>query len=141
MVFDVADRQMLLHQTTAELSAVATGKRGIFVVERGGDLIGYIDVHGVLGEEAAHFASFSLAIRRAWWGCGMGAQLVSAAEAWARSNGYIFLVILVAVRNARAFTLYQRLGYTVCGETKVAHEIKGGLGEHHTMGRMIVSVL
>ncbi|WP_156455694.1 hypothetical protein [Sphingomonas sp. CCH18-H6] len=57
MVLDVADRRALLRRTLEELTAVARSERGIFVLERNGSLLGYIDVHGVLGEEAAEFAS------------------------------------------------------------------------------------
>jgi ribosomal protein S18 acetylase RimI-like enzyme len=137
MVLDVADRRALLRRTLEELTAVARSERGIFVLERNGSLLGYIDVHGVLGEEAAEFASFSLALRQRWRGLGLGSDLVSAGEAWARRSGFIFLVILVATRNERALALYRRLGYTICDDLRTAGDVRNGVGDHYTMGRMI----
>lgn len=137
MVFEVADRAALLDRTLAELTATARGERGIFVMEQNGCLLGYIDVHGVLGEGAADFASFNLALRKRWWGLGLGEHLLSAGEEWARLGKFIFVVILVAVRNERALALYQRLDYVICADHRTLSEKKNYVGEHYTMGRQI----
>ena len=125
MIFDVRDRGELLRRTTVELSAAVAGERGIFVLQRIGDLVGYIDVRSVYIEGAAEFASFNLAIRTRWQGRGLGTSLVKSAEEWVRRRRIPFLIFHVAVRNDRAFALYQRLGYTVCGDVVAANKESG----------------
>ncbi len=137
MIFDVRDRGELLRRTTVELSAAVAGERGIFVLQRIGDLVGYIDVRSVCIEGAAEFASFNLAIRTRWQGRGLGPSLVKSAEEWVRRRRIPFLIFHVAVRNDRAFALYQRLGYTVCGDVVAANKESGVVGDYYAMGRML----
>ena len=116
VVFDVANRQELTDRCSADLEAAEAGLRAIFVTECGGTLTGYIDVHPVPDDEARVLASFDLAVRKSCRGQGLGTALIAAGEAWARDVGYSYIAILVAVRNASAMTLYQRLGYAVFPE-------------------------
>ena len=37
----------------------------------------------------------------------------------------------------RAFALYQRLGYTVCGDVVAANKESGVVGDYYAMGRML----
>ncbi len=136
MIFDVRDRGELLRRTAAELNAAVAGERGIFVLQRIGDLVGYIDVRSVCIEGAAEFASFNLAIRTRWQGRGLGASLVKSAEAWSRRRGLLFLMFHVATRNNRAVALYRRLGY-VSGDVLVDDRGRGVIGDYYAMGRML----
>lgn len=139
MIFDVANRAAFLHRTSEELTGASTGTRGIFVLEWEGALVGYIDVHSAIGDTDSDFASFSLALLKDWWGCGLGSRLVLVGEEWARIQRFRFLVILVAVLNERAFSLYRKLGYTVCADLRAAEAVENGVGDHLTLGRMIIS--
>ena len=136
MIFDVRDRGELLRRTIVELSAAVNGERGIFVLQRIGELVGYIDVRSVHIEGAAEFASFDLALRTRWQGRGLGASLVRSAEAWARRRGLLFLMFHVAARNNRAVALYSRLGY-VSGDVLVDDRGMGVIGDYYAMGRML----
>ncbi|WP_082635371.1 GNAT family N-acetyltransferase [Sphingobium baderi] len=92
-------------RTTAELNAAVAGERGIFVLQRIGDLVGYIDVRSVYIEGAAEFASFNLAIRTRWQGRGLGASLVKSAEEWVRRRGLLFLIFHVASSSSACHPL------------------------------------
>ncbi|MGE6695560.1 GNAT family N-acetyltransferase [Sphingobium limneticum] len=138
MVFDVADPHALLKRCNSELQASKLGEQGIFVVETRKHIVGYIDVRRVTVEGAYEFASFNLAIRPQYWGNGLGAQLISLAEKWAKGRQLRFLMFLVAIRNHRARALYDRLGYSICDIVRVDDNNEIAADEAYIMGRMIL---
>jgi ribosomal protein S18 acetylase RimI-like enzyme len=56
-------------------------------------------------------ATLGLAVRDGWRGLGIGTALISEAERWARERGLDEVRMEVAIENAAARRLYERLGY------------------------------
>lgn len=101
MVFDVADPRALVKRCVSELRATRFGKRGIFLIETGHGIVGYVDIRQVREEGAEEFASFDLAIRKEYWGNGLGSRLLALAEQWAEERKLRFIIISVAIQNDR----------------------------------------
>lgn len=103
----------------ADLEALETaiGKphAGVFLAETAeGMMIGHVIVFGgqrdsSTGETQAWV--FDLAVRREWWGRGIGQQLMEAAEQFARTQNCERLGLGVTIANERAVRFYQELGY------------------------------
>ncbi len=64
---------------------------------------------------AGEFRVESIAVHADARGLGIGAQLMDAAEARARAEGYALSTLDVLSINAGAIRLYERLGYTITG--------------------------
>jgi ribosomal protein S18 acetylase RimI-like enzyme len=63
--------------------------------------------------EAGHL--WQLAVHAALQSCGIGTVLIAAAERRIRARGRHWAELAVEETNARARSLYERLGYTACG--------------------------
>ena len=78
-----------------------------------GDLLGFVHLHAAIdfhtGERHGHVSDIVVAPEAE--GRGVGAALMAAAEDWARGRGFRLLSLHVFADNARARTLYERLGY------------------------------
>ncbi|MFT6570038.1 MAG: ribosomal protein S18 acetylase RimI-like enzyme [Sphingomonas echinoides] len=138
MVIDVADPRALVKRCASELRATRFGKRGIFLIENDHSIVGYVDIHQVREKGAEEFASFNLAIRKEYWGNGLGSRLIVLAEHWAEERKFRFIIILVAKQNGRAKSLYDRLGYSVCDKIRTAESSEVVGKEAYIMGRMIM---
>lgn len=60
-------------------------------------------------KEVAHIAD--LVVADSAEGQGVGAALIEAGEAWARTQGYTLLSLNVFVRNSRARAVYEKVGF------------------------------
>lgn len=63
----------------------------------------------------AHVGQVGTFLLPAWRGLGVGRQLWSATEAFARGAGYRKLAIQVRASNTVAQAFYRRLGFQECG--------------------------
>lgn len=70
---------------------------------------------GVIGS-MQHVAQLGTFILREWRGQGVGRQLAEHTLAFARTQGYEKIVILVRASNTGAQTFYQGLGFKPCGQ-------------------------
>lgn len=96
------------------LRLVGTGVAGaVFVaVDSGGRVLGWTHVAPRLNLEEAPFAELAgLIVGDGARGGGVGAQLLHAAEDWARTHGYAKLRVRSNVVRERAHRFYRREGY------------------------------
>jgi ribosomal protein S18 acetylase RimI-like enzyme len=86
----------------------------LLVVEDAGGLLGLIHVKTVVDyftqQPIAHVSDVVVAASAE--GRGIGKALMHAAEDWARDQGYAMVQLHVLVDNARARSMYERLGYS-----------------------------
>jgi ribosomal protein S18 acetylase RimI-like enzyme len=100
------------------LADVARGIRLMLGAVVGDQVVGQVFVQ--LQSSELEFASagrrgylYSLRVRPGWRGCGIGSQLVAAAEGELLARGYREAAISTAKENEGARRLYERLGYHV----------------------------
>ena len=58
-----------------------------------------------------HRGEFGIAVRKAWWGCGVASALMQEILKFAEANGFEQLNLEVRSDNARAIRLYARFGF------------------------------
>ncbi|MGH2522342.1 MAG: GNAT family N-acetyltransferase [Anaerolineales bacterium] len=97
------------------------GQRMMLVAAAGEMIVGQVFVQLLSAErEFADGVSrgylYSLRVRPAWQGQGIGTRLISAAEKELHARGFTTAVIAAGKSNEGAFKLYQRLGYRVFAE-------------------------
>ena len=99
-------------------------------------MIAAFDGHKVAGNVAvsrisarykmAHRAELGIAIRKEYWHEGIGQWLMKAAITEARRVGYEQLELGVFADNARAITLYEKLGFSEYGRVPRAFRLTDG---------------
>lgn len=97
------------------VAAIRRGERILFVAERGGDVLGTVQVEFAQKENQPHRGDLSkMLVRRRERRQGIGAALIRAAEAAAREAGRILLVLDTAT-GSPAERLYEGQGWTRVG--------------------------
>lgn len=92
-------------------AAAGTGRLGIFVAEREGEIVGAVTVayHPGLPSGRGHVSDLLVAAH--WRRHGIGAQLLQAAEQEARRHGLRECTLDVDATNEAALSLYLKTGY------------------------------
>jgi len=99
----------------------------VFVAELAGRVVGFVCVWAKVppdepDDNPAHYAHVSdLVVRAAYRRRGIGRQLLSAAETYARAQGALALRIGVSAHNAAARHLYASAGFEECKIELVKH--------------------
>jgi ribosomal protein S18 acetylase RimI-like enzyme len=92
--------------------ASARPESQLLVAEEGGRVIGWLHVYGAyLLESDPHAEIGGLVITEDARGRGVGAALVSAAEAWARERDFAAIRVRSNILRHDAHAFYERLGY------------------------------
>jgi ribosomal protein S18 acetylase RimI-like enzyme len=88
-------------------------KRGLFVAEVDGEVVGHIEVSMRRDDDAGFVGAYveELAVAEAWRGRGVGTRLMAHGEKWAQDNGARSIMLDHLHTNAGAARLYERLGY------------------------------
>ncbi|MDR7313844.1 GNAT family N-acetyltransferase [Brevibacillus nitrificans] len=113
--------------------------RNLFLVAVVGDqLVGYSRCEGTYLTRFAHKAEFGVCICKAYWGYGIGKNLLKQSLAWADSNGIKKMTLNVLQTNEKAIQLYKKLGFEVEGVWKHDRLLSDG-NYYHTvvMGRFV----
>lgn len=85
----------------------------------GEDIIGAVTVRTASPYRVSHIGNVFIAVKKAYWGYGIGRTLLEETKEWARQNGVLArLELTVQVRNERAVHLYQKLGFEIEGLQK-----------------------
>ena len=86
----------------------------VLVAENDGEVVGWIHVAPSVTLESDPSAEIAgLVVDEAFRGSGIGARLITEAEAWAASQGYVLMRVRSNVKRNRARRFYERAGFTV----------------------------
>lgn len=92
-----------------------------------GELVGMANIAQVSPRRrACHRASVGISVLRDHWGKGIGTALMNACMELARTAGYEQMELEVVDNNARAVTLYRRLGFACVGQIPRAIRYRDG---------------
>ena len=99
--------------TNSALNEPPPGSATLIAMDRTGKPLGYIHLEpssDILGGAPAGYVSI-VAVDETASGQGIGRRLMSAAEAWARDQGFGFLILDVFASNEPARDFYRRQGF------------------------------
>lgn len=80
-----------------------------------GVLAGNCSLNGTGMRKFSHSAELGIALKRDYWGMGLGTILFEELEKIAREMGLERLDLDVVSDNERAISLYQKCGFSICG--------------------------
>ncbi|MEH6442697.1 MAG: GNAT family N-acetyltransferase [Oceanospirillaceae bacterium] len=93
-------------------SFIASNNSSIFLAfNENSKLIGFMGVAGGATIRTKHKATVFMGILQSYWGKGIGRRLFEFLFVWAKSSKLIRLELTTALKNKRAFSLYQSVGF------------------------------
>lgn len=109
------------------------------VAKLGNEVIGVLNIAGSSFTRTEHIGDLFIAVRKPYWGQGIGQVLMEEAISWAQHSGIIRrLELTVQKRNEKAVYLYQKFGFEIEGlKKRGAKTKKGEFLDVYLMGRLI----
>ena len=103
------------------------GRRIMINAVHGEEIIGNVSIFPVgIRQRVFHRAELAVAVRKAFWGQGVGSLLMREAIEKAGRMGYELLELTVYADNTRAIRLYEGLGFEPWGQRKNACKMPDG---------------
>lgn len=110
----------------------------LLVAQAGRDLAGYCLATGGGLARTRHCVRVSaLAVRRAWWRRGLGRELLTATEQWARDMGARRMELETMAANDPARGLYESLGFVIEGRRRRAFLVGGTWMDALVLGKLL----
>lgn len=108
------------------------------VAEVDNEIIGYLSFEGGWRKRSRHVGEFGIAIRKAFWGLGIGSLLIQYLIDWAKQSKTITKINLTVVcDNTSAVKLYEKLGFKHEGRITRASIIDGVYRDIFYMGMQV----
>ena len=116
-IHSAIDRAWTVEQEERYLESLSPREAVHVAVDAGRGIVGFqsLDLWSPLLTSMAHVGQIGTFLLPAWRGLGVGRQLWSATESFARGAGYRKLAIQVRASNNAARAFYRRLGFQECG--------------------------
>jgi RimJ/RimL family protein N-acetyltransferase len=109
----------------------------ILVAEHGDRLVGYLSALGGEYRRDRHSAHIVVGILREFAGRGVGTQLFSEMEDWARRRSIHRLELTVMAHNSRAMSLYRKMGFEIEGTRRDSLLVNGRYVDEYYMARLL----
>lgn len=109
----------------------------IFVAEQNRKLVGYLSAIGGGFRRNRHSAYIVVGILQAFVGQGIGTQLFTAMENWARQQGLHRLELTVMIHNERGVNLYQKMGFEIEGRKCDSLCVDGRYIDEYSMAKLL----
>jgi GNAT superfamily N-acetyltransferase len=116
-IHSAIDQAWTVEQETRYLESLAPREIFHIAVDDADGIVGFqsLDLWSSLLSSMAHVGQVGTFLLPEWRGLGVGRQLWSATEAFAREAGYRKLAIQVRASNTVAQAFYRTLGFRECG--------------------------
>ncbi len=109
------------------LRVLELSENSLFLVAKSsGKVIGMGQVVFCNKKKSRHRATVSVAVKKKFWGMGLGTALMQFMAAFSKKNGARQLELTVMSENKRAISLYDRQGFIVVGRIPNAYLMKDG---------------
>jgi ribosomal protein S18 acetylase RimI-like enzyme len=116
-IHSAIDQVWTVEQETRYLESQSPREALHVAVDAAASIVGFqsLDLWSPLLSSMAHVGQVGTFLLPGWRGLGVGRQLWSATETFARDAGYRKLAVQVRASNAVAQAFYRRLGFRECG--------------------------
>lgn len=120
--------QMTVEQVADFIESRLYSDNQICLVAKVSDqVVGVLNVLAHNHTRVNHIGDIFIAIKKDYWGYGLGSLLMEAVVDWASQSGVIGrLELTVQARNERAIKLYQKFGFEIEGTKKRGAKTKNG---------------
>ena len=116
---------------------LASDNQTIFIVEDGAELIGWCGAYGSKYRRIRHQVLLAVGILKGYRNRGIGTQLFTVMEDWARKNGIRRLELLVQTNNKAGIALYRKMGFQIEGTKRESYCIDGEYIDEYLMAKIL----
>jgi len=117
---------------------LARGNQTIMVAEDPQDqLVGFLSATGGVYNRNRHTAYLVIGVLQGFAGQGIGTQLFTQVEKWARDHTIHRLELTVMAHNERAVRLYQKMGFEIEGLKKQNLLVDGKYVDEYEMAKLL----
>ncbi|MCD7034806.1 GNAT family N-acetyltransferase [Metabacillus sp. GX 13764] len=138
MLFEPGEKQLSVDEQKASIERIlAVPNSALFVAEKGGDLAGYIAAFGGKVKRTSHSAYLVLGVHPDYYRQGIASKLFEKLFQWALQRGIKRLELTVIKYNEKAFSLYEKMGFSIEGEKVHSLYIDGEPVNEYYMYKLI----
>ena len=138
MLFGRGELQVSVETQAQQIEQSAASGSGVMLLsEIDGQLVGFARASRYIGRRHAHCLYLGIGVLQAWVGRGIGRQLMTGVEQWARVRAFHRLELMVHVGNHPAIALYEKLGFEREGIRRHGFKINGEYVDLFYMSKLI----
>ena len=138
MMLEPGERKITIEKEQQQLRSIKESKnQEMFVAEIEGSIVGFIMGRGGSANRNRHSLYIVVGVFQAYWGCGIGKQLMRTLESWALENGFHRLELTVMSHNERAVVLYVKCGFEPEGVKRDSLLVNGKYVNEFYMSKLI----
>ncbi len=138
MLFEPGERTDNVDAQRQQLEEVLSRtNQMVFVAEDNGKLVGYLGAIGGNARRTRHTVEIVIGILKDFTGQGIGTQLFTAMEQWARQQHLHRLELGVMTPNAAGIALYKKQGFEIEGTRREAYLVNGQYVDEYYMAKIL----
>lgn len=140
MLLEPGERLITVEAQRERIKSIhARDNRIILIAEgRQGQLVGYLSATGGDYKRNRHTVYLVIGILQGFAGQGIGTQLFTQVEKWARTRDIHRLELTVMVHNERAVNLYQKMGFEIEGVKKHSLRVNDEYVDEYEMAKLLL---
>lgn len=138
MLLEPGERDSDLEEHRHQLeNTLSQENQMVFVAEDDDRLVGYLAALGGKVQRTRHNAEIVIGILQEFTGQGIGTQLFTTMEQWARQQHLHRLELGVMVHNTAGIALYKKQGFEIEGTRRHAYVINGQYVDEYYMAKIL----
>ena len=139
LLLEPGERKTTEREQMEEIEEIlASENQMIFIVEDRVELIGYCAAYGSKYRRIRHQVLLAVGILDGYRNRGIGTQLFTVMEAWARRNSIRRLELLVQNNNKAGIALYRKMGFQIEGTKRESYCIDGEYVDEYLMAKILL---
>lgn len=138
MLFEADERKLTAEQQRNRIEQMKEQNNStMLVAEVNGKLVGYLFAIGGMARRNQHTAYLVIGILQEYRGKGIGTQLFTTLDRWAKEQRLHRLELTVVATNETAIALYKKMGFQIEGTKKDSLLINGEFVDEYYMAKLI----
>lgn len=138
MLFEADERKITAEQQRNRIEQMKEQNNStMLVAEVKGKLVGYLFAIGGRARRNQHTAYLVIGILQEYRGKGIGTQLFTTLERWAKEQRLHRLELTVVATNETAIALYKKMGFQIEGTKKDSLLINGEFVDEYYMAKLL----
>lgn len=138
LLFEEGERETTVKEQRKSIESIISADNStIFVVEDDDKLVGYLLARGGAARKNYHSVYIVIAILKSHGGQGLGTQLFTRLEDWARARDIHRLELGVMKANVHAKRLYKKMGFEIEGTKRSVFYLNGEYVDEYMMAKIL----
>jgi RimJ/RimL family protein N-acetyltransferase len=139
MLLEPGERVITVEKQRKRIKGILSRDNQTILVaeDQGGQLVGHLTAFGGIYNRNRHTVDLVIGILQGFTGQGIGTQMFTQVEEWARTHAIHRLELTVMVHNERALKLYQKIGFEIEGLKKHHLRVNDKYVDEYEMAKLL----